>query len=787
MINTNSEKFKFQIEINNVLEIICKDIYDSSYAMLRENVQNAYDAILMRRQNSGNEWGLENAFININISDNIISIEDNGIGMTKETLKNNFWKAGSSGKKGELAKKAGVIGTFGIGAMANFGVCKKLRVETKFVESSETLISELDKEEISLSNDCIQLTTSNDLREPGTKIIVEINDKSQITIEQAQSYLEQYIKYIPVKIMINSVNASQKDYKKLLFHDDEKLSEIGRQNISNGFYSTDLVAKVDKSGDIVISMSNIKFAGVLIEGEIILRQGKEYIEGLRNYFGLAPIPNMQSYRLGGVANLFILQPTAGREALSRESIDYVNNLIALAEENITIMLSQTEFANKNNMFLNYIFARGKYDLSDYVKVEVKPDNMEIYMKDIRDVFSEFNIYYYTGRDISIINSFSSQDKKLLLLSQSNPRQRIQIEYLNRLGVKQVPDQIMITKKYNEKELTDGEFSFIFKLKRILEEDYFLRDVDICMADISHNVPYKVEKIDDKLEVYFSRDHSTIQPLLDCYKTDYGVFSSLIKDFVRIYLYSYISNYVPSASRQGLDQLRKILLSKKEEFEIKYSEQGQFEFEFELDKYRKGEVSLASVIESANMVSTIHSQEVDSSQVGQIESIIPDIVNKPKLNNTLINGVIDNNNIVNSSECIALPAISRDYIETNMKILTVEKSVEQLNNFKMFLCLTDRVYDLNLDFFLQPHTTKIIWGAHRIIYIFSHPSGKITLYYDIDLEQSIENSSIGGNAFTTTTIITKNKIFVPIPEQLIPTFRVEQNSKKFYIRYDEVIL
>ncbi len=50
------EKIKFQIEINRVLDVLSKEIYDTPYALLRENIQNAYDAILMREQYSEGTW-----------------------------------------------------------------------------------------------------------------------------------------------------------------------------------------------------------------------------------------------------------------------------------------------------------------------------------------------------------------------------------------------------------------------------------------------------------------------------------------------------------------------------------------------------------------------------------------------------------------------------------------------------------------------------------------------------------------------------------------------------------
>ena len=116
---------KFQIEVAKILEILSTRIYDSPYALLRENVQNAYDAILMRRYRSP---GTFTPRIDVTISANSIDVTDNGIGMTLEELRNHFWRAGASGKNTPEAIAAGVVGTFGIGGLANFGICQKLTV-----------------------------------------------------------------------------------------------------------------------------------------------------------------------------------------------------------------------------------------------------------------------------------------------------------------------------------------------------------------------------------------------------------------------------------------------------------------------------------------------------------------------------------------------------------------------------------------------------------------------------------------------------------------------------------
>ena len=53
MTNPSPQKIAFRIEIRRVLEILSNDIYDSPYSLLRENIQNAYDAVLMRQESDG--------------------------------------------------------------------------------------------------------------------------------------------------------------------------------------------------------------------------------------------------------------------------------------------------------------------------------------------------------------------------------------------------------------------------------------------------------------------------------------------------------------------------------------------------------------------------------------------------------------------------------------------------------------------------------------------------------------------------------------------------------------
>lgn len=161
------KKLNFQIEVSRVLEILSNDIYNSPYALLRENIQNAYDAILMRIAEEG-----ENSFepkVEVSITNSTVTISDNGIGMDEDILQNNFWKAGSSGKNNELAKKAGVVGTFGIGAMANFGVANQIKVTSRKLGTKTTIETLAIREHLSVTEECIDFKLLDDNRiEPGT-------------------------------------------------------------------------------------------------------------------------------------------------------------------------------------------------------------------------------------------------------------------------------------------------------------------------------------------------------------------------------------------------------------------------------------------------------------------------------------------------------------------------------------------------------------------------------------------------------------------------------------------
>jgi len=152
----------------------------------------------------------------VSITNSTVTISDNGIGMDEDVLQNNFWKAGSSGKNNEIAKKAGVVGTFGIGAMANFGVANQIKVTSRKLGTETTIETLAIRENLSVTEECIDFKLLADNRiEPGTTVEAIIDPTVDVNEVGSIQYLTPYIQYVKIPIVINGNIVSQKNYRSL--------------------------------------------------------------------------------------------------------------------------------------------------------------------------------------------------------------------------------------------------------------------------------------------------------------------------------------------------------------------------------------------------------------------------------------------------------------------------------------------------------------------------------------------------------------------------------------------
>jgi molecular chaperone HtpG len=66
------------------------------------------------------------------------------------------------------------------------------------------------------------------------------------------------------------------------------------------------------------------------------------------------------------------------------------------------------------------------------------------------------------------------------------------------------------------------------------------------------------------------------------------------------------------------------------------------------------------------------------------------------------------------------------------------------------------------------------------------TGRLSLYYDIELREPIDTARTSGGLFRTTTLITKKRIFIPVPEALVNEFEVISVPREFFVRFDVLV-
>ena len=458
------ERTNFDIKIDRILNILCDQIYDSPLSLLRENVQNAYDAILMRQQMDGTCQGR----IIITIDSNILSIDDNGEGMDLNGLKDNYWTAGKSGKNNEVAKRAGVVGTFGIGAMANFGVCTDLKVITKRIGQEKTLTSWVSKVELSVSNDCIGIADDQTQRdEYGTTVVVTLDERFLISPTDAENYLIPYVQYLKIPVTVNGKLISQKDYQ---LPSEKKENEVSKKgNCTTNICKFAFEVKFNKSNQLTprISMKDIVLYGKEIRGDVVLFSNNPSLMGLHNEFGLAPAPVSSHFIFGGVANLDVLSPTAGRDALSRESVDILSVLIGLADEVVAKCIAETTYADNCRELMNYIRAKGRYDLANHITIGTVKENERYELGSLADEIGGKKVLYYLGNDAAVKANYEGNNTILLIPSNDYTRQQIQRQILAMKSIEQVADQPMVFDvNISDSDLTIPEFSIKIKVNTI---------------------------------------------------------------------------------------------------------------------------------------------------------------------------------------------------------------------------------------------------------------------------------------------------------------------------------
>jgi len=211
-INSEKTTFNFDADIQQLMHLIIHTFYSNKDIFLRELISNASDALDKARHNALNmdkTSDTEDTYdirIKIDEENKILTIEDTGIGMSKDDLLNNIGTIAHSGTSQFVqslkdSKDLSMIGQFGVGFYSAFLVADKIRVITR-KEDSQYIWESHGGTKFELTEDL----SENKLTR-GTRIELYLKDDSHeyLTEYKLKNIILQHSQYIsyPINLLSN--------------------------------------------------------------------------------------------------------------------------------------------------------------------------------------------------------------------------------------------------------------------------------------------------------------------------------------------------------------------------------------------------------------------------------------------------------------------------------------------------------------------------------------------------------------------------------------------------------
>ena len=565
----SSDLIPFQIDTNRVVELLAKQIYQSPLALLRENAQNAFDAVRQRQDRKSHFQPR----IEISLTPSRIVVSDNGIGMTPTELQKHYWTAGSSSKNNPVARAAGVVGTFGIGAMANFGIADRLTVETESAVSGERTLSRADRSKLDLNKDCIEREFLRPTGTPGTTITADVASGHLLNVQEARNYIADFVPLLDIPVSINGTVVSQNSVEDLIPAVPEAWRMTGVSKTIGTRLIADITVVLSNNADLWTLLGNLVWDSSPLPGRLVLRTGLSTLRTFHGGFGLAVASVHSAYQFGGVADLLALEPTAGREAITVEGFRLLQSMMTAIDQFTTELLATREESNSSTAFMNWVASHSRYDLCNNLRMTISPGG-QMSLGDIAARTNTISMPLYDGADREIINAHSSPDSPLLILARTNPRRRCERGFLaNHAKVTPISGAPIVTARRSYSEMSDAERALVYRIEVILDTDYFVKST-VELGDITHGLAVHAAKVKEELVVTLNPKNQSVKVVLSVHYAEYAAFGSIAKDFVRSVVFPRIAEYVPSGNREGAEVFLSAI-RRSEPFEIRFGRVGLF--------------------------------------------------------------------------------------------------------------------------------------------------------------------------------------------------------------------
>ena len=489
-MSDDTSSFEIGIEFDSVLRAISKQIYETPHAFLRENVQNAIDAVRIQALRDGKDAGESEYTIEVVVDSGHVSVRDNGIGMSRKELQEYFWTIGSSGKRSDEAREAGCVGMFGIGGFANFGVCGRLVVTSKDVRSTTGTATSLSAEQIASAGTAIPKVTiaeSNDADPRGTLVMGEL--KKAPNVDELKTYLRDFVRYVPIDVRFNGECISRGRFEAL---DEQKnLAQIG--GTVRRWQSSDAVVFgrlwEDRGHTLVASVEELVWRGTETSMKGRLRFESGLIDAFKRGFKLCATQVPTTIGVSGRLDCDLFVPTAGRDSLDSGTMTLLGQLVALLEEvAVDVVLESPDRIAQHTRIFRYINRRGLIERMSNVAVRLA-DGTEATLGTIRQraTAGGVSVFFGTPQKQALSQIMQARGHIVVQLSSDRYRQAAERNYLMQYcEAKAFKGVVECVEVYEN--LTMFERVFLSEVERNIVRSYEVKDFELVAGKLTEDIP-----------------------------------------------------------------------------------------------------------------------------------------------------------------------------------------------------------------------------------------------------------------------------------------------------------
>lgn len=234
----------FSLDYQRIMSLLMgQKLYKDPITALRELLQNSIDAIKVRQKLYENKLEKIIPSINLTLLDDILIIEDNGIGMNQKIFENYFLQIGKSYYSSPMFysqfSDIDVTSEFGIGILSVFMIATSFNVESRREPENPLQPFEPIHFEIPAAQSYIVQRNSNKF-DIGTKIILKLKESNPFKQNDLINILEEILPNppFPIKVTINEITE---------IYEGKKINEIGELKYEN--LEVDLFLKTHRIKD----------------------------------------------------------------------------------------------------------------------------------------------------------------------------------------------------------------------------------------------------------------------------------------------------------------------------------------------------------------------------------------------------------------------------------------------------------------------------------------------------------------------------------------------------------